>query len=116
MGRGGNQQNTCRPWNTTPKKTPGVTAADVLGSDAPPPYATWRYSNLVALGIVEPKPPETTETQDTSRNEDINVAEVSSSSNPTDMLLGPLFELNEALASQRKTMETDDSTQGPDLA
>jgi len=40
----------------------------------------------------------------------------SSSSNPTDMLLGPLFELNEALASQRKTMETDDSTQGPDLA
>ncbi|CAG8635353.1 4026_t:CDS:2, partial [Paraglomus brasilianum] len=44
------------------KETSGVTAADVLGSDAPSSYATWRYSNLVALGIVEPKKPEASET------------------------------------------------------
>ena len=28
-----------------------------MGNDVPSSYSTWRYSNLVALGIVEPKKP-----------------------------------------------------------
>ncbi|CAG8492988.1 10052_t:CDS:2 [Paraglomus occultum] len=35
----------------------GVTAAAVMGNDAPPSHSKWRYSNLVGLGIVEPKKP-----------------------------------------------------------
>jgi len=67
----------------------GVTAADVLGSDAPPSHATWRYSNLVALGYVEHKKP--TETHSEAQKGNVREDEMMDDAPREPSELGPYY-------------------------